>query len=159
MNIKIACVGKMKERCLVEAAAEYQKRLSRFASVEICEVPDEKTPENLSSAEEQIAIDREGKRLLERIDASEYVIPLCIGGRKYDSVGFSKRIEALMEQGRGKLTFVIGGSLGLSTAVLARGDETLSLSDMTLPHRLARILLLEQLFRAFKIMKNETYHK
>lgn len=159
MQIKIACVGKMKERYLVEASAEYEKRLSRFTSIEIAEVADEKTPDSMSRAEERRATEREGERLLARIDAKEHVIALVIGGKKYTSEGFAKRIDTLAAEGKQRLTFVIGGSLGLSDAVQSRANETLSLSDMTFPHRIARIVLLEQIFRAFKILRGETYHK
>ena len=112
MQIKIACVGKMKERYLVEASAEYEKRLSRFASIEIAEVADEKTPDSMSRAEERRATEREGERLLARIDAKEHVIALVIGGKKYTSEGFAKRIDTLAAEGKQRLTFVIGGSLG-----------------------------------------------
>jgi len=159
MQIKIACAGKMKERYLIDAAADYQKRLSRFATVEIAEVADEVIPENASPAEEQRAIEKEGEKLLKRIAPQEHVIALAIGGKSYDSEGFAAHIEQLQNRGKSRITFVIGGSLGLSPAVLSRADETLSLSKMTLPHRLARILLLEQVYRAFKINANETYHK
>ncbi len=159
MNIKIACAGKMKERYLIDAAADYQKRISRFASVEIAEVADEVIPDNASAAEEQRAIEREGEKLLKRIAPQEHVIALAIGGKSYDSEGFAAHIEQLQNRGKSRITFVIGGSLGLSSAVLMRADETLSLSKMTFPHRIARILILEQVYRAFKILAHETYHK
>ena len=113
----------------------------------------------MSRAEERRATEREGERLLARIDAKEHVIALVIGGKKYTSEGFAKRIDTLAAEGKQRLTFVIGGSLGLSDAVQSRANETLSLSDMTFPHRIARIVLLEQIFRAFKILRGETYHK
>lgn len=159
MNLKIACVGKLKDRCFIEAAAEYEKRLSRYAAIEIAEVADEKTPETLSAADAEKAVEREGKRLLSCIAETEYVVALAIDGKKYDSVGFSKHLTQLFDGGKTKLMFVIGGSLGLDPAVLARANERLSLSDMTFPHRLARVLLLEQLYRAFKIRAGEPYHK
>lgn len=159
MNIKLACVGKLKDRFYIEAAAEYAKRLGRYAAVEICEVADEKTPETLSDAEAIKAVAREGKRLLAGIADGEYVIALAIDGKKYDSVRFSKHVMDLFDAGKAKLTFVIGGSLGLDESVLRRANERLSLSDMTFPHRLARVLLLEQLYRAFKIHTGEPYHK
>ena len=159
MQIKIACVGKMKERYLVEASAEYEKRLSRFASIEIAEVADEKTPDSMSRAEERRTTEREGERLLARIDAKEHVIALVIGGKKYTSEGFAKRIDTLAAEGKQRLTFVIGGSLGLSGAVVARANEKLSMSKMTFPHQLARVMLLEQLYRCEKIGAGERYHK
>ena len=159
MTIRIVCAGKLKERYWIEAAAEFQKRLSRFAQVEIAEVADEKTPDTLSPAEEAQAMAKEGERMIARIAPQEHVIALTIDGKRYDSPGFAARLQSLQRMGKSRLTFVIGGSLGLSGAVLTRADETLSLSDMTFPHRIARILLLEQVYRAFKILGNETYHK
>ena len=159
MQIKILCVGKLKESYFIQAIEEFQKRLSRFVTLEIREIPDEKAPDSLSPAQEQQVMEKEGKRILEKIGPGEHVIPLCIGGKQYDSLAFSSHLQDLMDSGKSRITFVIGGSLGLSPQVIARGNETLSLSRMTLPHRIARLVLLEQLFRAFKIQNNETYHK
>jgi len=159
VQIKIVCVGKLKESYFVQAVEEFQKRLSRFVTLEIREVSDEKAPESLSPAQEQQVMEKEGKRILEKIGPGEHVIPLCIGGKQYDSLAFSNHIQSLMDAGKNKLTFVIGGSLGLSPQVIARGNEKLSLSPMTFPHRIARLVLLEQLYRAFKIQNNEAYHK
>lgn len=159
MNIKIACVGKLKDRFYIDACAEYGKRLSRFCTLTVCEERDERIPETASPAEERIAVEREGERLIKRIGENEYVIALCIGGARYTSEAFAARMQTLSDGGRSNLTFVIGGSCGLSEAVLARASERLSLSDMTLPHRLCRVFLLEQIYRAYKINANEAYHK
>lgn len=159
MTVKLCCVGKLKESFFIDACAEYQKRLGRFCTVKIAEVPDEKAPETLSPAEEEQVKTREGERLLAAIDPKDHVIALAIGGKRYTSEAFAAHLETLDTRGARTLAFVIGGSLGLSKAVLRRADETLSLSDMTLPHRLARVVLLEQIFRAYKIRRNEAYHK
>ncbi len=159
MTVKICCVGKLKESFFIDACTEYQKRLGRFCTVKVSEVPDEKAPETLSPAEEEQVKDREGERLLHTIDPKDHVIALAIGGKRYTSEAFAARLEALEARGARTIAFVIGGSLGLSGSVLQRADETLSLSDMTLPHRLARVVLLEQIFRAYKIRRNEAYHK
>lgn len=159
MTIRIVCAGKMKEKYFTDAVDDYKKRLSRYASVDIQEVQDEKIPDNASAAEEQIAIDKEGERLLSRIQSGDYVIALAIGGRTFSSESFAEYIRSLQNRGRSNISFVIGGSLGLSSSVMNRADDTLSLSSLTFPHRLARILILEQTYRAFKILHNEPYHK
>lgn len=159
MKCKIACVGKLKDACYEDACAELVKRLSRYYPAEIAEVSDEKAPDSLSPAEETRVRDREGERLLARIRDGEYVIALAIGGQQADSVSFARKLSALAGGGTRTVTFVIGGSLGLSDAVLARADEQLSLSRMTFPHRIARLLILEQVYRAAKINAGETYHK
>ena len=159
MTIKIVCIGKLKERFYIEGCEEYCKRLSRFCTVKILESSDEKAPEELSAAEEEKVKQKEGERLLSSIDPKDRVIALTIGGKRYTSESFAKHLEQLEDGGTRSIAFVIGGSLGLSKEVLARADETLSLSDMTLPHRLARLVLLEQLFRTYKIRRNEAYHK
>lgn len=159
MNIKIVCPGKLKEAYLTEAVSDYKKRLSRFASVEIIEVADEKIPENASKAQEIIAMEKEGERILSRISDNEYVIALAIHGKTYSSEAFASHLEHLFSNGKGRLAFVIGGSLGLSDSVYRRADEQISMSEMTFPHRIARILILEQIYRSFKILNHETYHK
>ncbi len=159
MTVKICCVGKLKELFFVDACAEFVKRLSRYCTVKICEVADEKAPETLSPAEEEQVRQREGERLLSAIDPKDTVIALAIGGRRYTSEAFAAHLETLEDRGARTLAFVIGGSLGLSQKVLARADETLSLSDMTFPHRIARLVLLEQIYRAYKIRRKEAYHK
>ncbi len=158
MTIRLLCLGKLKDRHWIEAAAEYEKRLSRYCALETLELPDEKAPETLSPAQQDQVKAREGERLLGRISPQDYVIALCVDGQALSSEGFAARLEAL-QGGVKRPCFVIGGSLGLSDAVLARADERLSVSAMTLPHRLCRIFLLEQIYRAFKIMRGESYHK
>ena len=159
MKIKIACVGKLKDSFFREAVAEYAKRLSRFCALEIAEVSDEKAPETLSPAEETQVIAKEGERLLGRIAPGEFVVCLALGGKRLNSEQFADLIRTTFDRSASTITFVIGGSLGLSPAVLARADAALSVSDMTLPHGLCRVVLLEQVYRAFKINAHEPYHK
>lgn len=157
--MKIACVGKLKDRFYIEAAAEYEKRLSRFCTLQICEVADERCPETATPGEERLVREKEGDRLLKQLREGEYVIALCVDGRRCTSEGFAAELQALAERGQGAVAFVIGGSIGLSEAVLSRANARMSLSDMTLPHRLCRIFLLEQIYRAYKINAHEAYHK
>ncbi len=159
MTITIYCVGKLKEEFYREAVREYAKRLSRYCKLSIVEVADEKTPDGASSAEETRIKDREGRRLLDKIKDGTYLIALAIDGKRLDSVEFSKKISDLCIHGQSEIGFVIGGSLGLSDGVLARADFALSFSDMTFPHQLMRVILLEQIYRAYKIMHHEPYHK
>ena len=159
MNINIIAVGKLKEKFWMAAADEYVKRLSRFAKITVTEISDRKIPENASEKEEQQVIECEGEQILEKIKDGKFVFALCVEGEKTDSVKFAKKIERLAVLGKSDLVFVIGGSLGLSEAVKKRADFRLSFSDMTFPHQLMRIILLEQLYRGFKIINNETYHK
>lgn len=158
MHIHLCCVGKLKERFYEEGCGEYSKRLGRYCRLTITEAADEKAPEELSLKEQIQVKEREGKRILSAVGPKEHVIALAIGGKKYTSEKMAERIGALESQGK-EVCFVIGGSLGLSEEVLRRADETLSLSDLTLPHRLARLVLLEQLYRCFKILHHEAYHK
>jgi 23S rRNA (pseudouridine1915-N3)-methyltransferase len=159
MNIKILCVGKIKEKFYRDAIDEYVKRLSKYCSVSVVEVPDEKTSENASDNEIAIVKDKEGERLLKHISDRDYVIALAILGKQMDSVVFSRFIEDLGIQGKSSLIFVIGGSLGLSDTILKRSDFQISFSKMTFPHQLMRVILSEQIYRAMRIMKNEPYHK
>ena len=159
MKIKIACVGKVKDSFYREAVAEYAKRLSRFCTLEIAEVADEKAPETLSPAEEAQVMEREGEKLLARILPGEFVVCLTIDGKSFSSDQFANTLQATFDRSVSCITFVIGGSLGLSPAVTSRADLKLSVSDMTLPHGLCRVVLLEQVFRAFKINAHEPYHK
>lgn len=158
MNISIVAVGKLKEDYFIKACGEYEKRLSRFCSLKVTETADEKAPESLSSALEEQVKDKEGKRLLSKIGPKDYVVALTLGGKAPDSPGLARFLQQLMEQGKSPV-FLIGGSLGLSKEVLDRADEKLSLSNLTFPHRIARLVLLEQLFRSFKILSGEAYHK
>ena len=159
MNVKILCVGKIKEKFFKEAILEYTKRLSKYCSTEIIEVSDEKTVENASDNEINIIKDKEGERILKHLKDKDYVISLAIEGTQKDSVSFSKHIENLGISGKSSIVFIIGGSLGLSKEVLNRSDELLSFSKMTFPHQLMRVVLLEQIYRAMRIMNNEPYHK
>lgn len=158
MTIRLLCLGKLKDRHWIEAAADYEKRLSRYCTLETVELPDEKAPETLSPAQQEQIKAREGGRLLGRILPQDHVIALCVDGETLSSEGFAARLEALQSAAK-RPCFVIGGSLGLSEAVLGRADERLSVSAMTLPHRLCRVFLLEQIYRAFKIIRGESYHK
>lgn len=159
MKITILCVGKLKESFFRDAVNEYKKRLSRYVKLDIVEVADEKTPDGASEREEQIIREKEGARLLQKIRSEDYVVELAIGGRSCDSLSFSRKIEALGTTCRGNLIFVIGGSLGLADEVSERADEAISFSELTFPHQLMRVILLEQIYRGYKIMKNEPYHK
>lgn len=159
MKVKILCVGKIKEKFYRDALDEYLKRLSKYASVTVVEVADEKTSENASDTEIDIVKEKEGERLLKHINERDFVIALAILGKQMDSVAFSKYIEGLGISGKSTIDFVIGGSLGLSDAVLKRADFQISFSKMTFPHQLMRVVLLEQIYRGMRIMKNEPYHK
>ena len=159
MKISICCVGKVKEAYFRGAIEEYSKRLSRYCKLEILEVPDEKTPDKASEAQEDAIRQKEGERLLAKIRPDAYVIALAIDGKSLDSVQLSRRIEQLGIQGNSQIQFVIGGSLGLHKSVLARADEKLSFSAMTFPHQLMRVILLEQIYRSYRIMNHEPYHK
>ncbi|MGN0312357.1 MAG: 23S rRNA (pseudouridine(1915)-N(3))-methyltransferase RlmH [Lachnospiraceae bacterium] len=159
MKITILCVGKIKEKFFVQAVEEYSKRLSRYCKLEILEMPDEKTPEQASEREELQIKDKEGERLLSKIKDQDYVIALAIEGKQPDSVALAKKIEELTTYKTSHLTFVIGGSLGLSQKVLTRANEQLSFSNLTFPHQLMRVILLEQIYRSFRIISGEPYHK
>lgn len=159
MNIRVACVGQLKERYWKEAVAEYEKRLSRYARIEILETPDEKAPEALSPAQAQQVKSREGERLLKLARERDHRIALDIKGIRMDSEAFAAYLQSLAVSSRGGVCFLIGGSLGLSEDVLAGADMRLSFSDMTFSHQLMRPILMEQLYRAFKIINGEVYHK
>lgn len=157
--IKLVCVGKLRERYFADAAAEYQKRLSRLMPVTVVELPDEREPAAPSEALNEQTLKREGDKILRAIGAQDYVIALCIEAKQQTSETLAKRLSELFLNGRSDVTFVIGGSLGLHADVRARADEKLSMSEMTFPHQLARVMLLEQLYRAAKINAGERYHK
>ena len=159
MKIRILCVGKIKEKFMREALGEYSKRLSRYIKLEIAEVADEKTPDSASEKEENQIRDKEAERLLKQIRQEDYVIALAIDGKMYDSVAFSRKLDRFGMLGRGSVVFVIGGSLGLAEQVLERADESISFSKMTFPHQLMRVILLEQIYRGYRILRNEPYHK
>ncbi len=158
MKIVVVCVGKIKEKYFRDAVSEYSKRLGKYVNLEIIEAADEKAPENLSGAEEEIVKGKEGERVLRALKGG-YTVVLAIGGKKMTSVEFSDFIRKSMVRGISQINFVIGGSLGLSKSVLESADILLSFSDMTFPHQLMRVILLEQIYRAQRIMKNEPYHK
>lgn len=159
--MKITCisVGKIKEKYFTDAISEYSKRLSRYCKLEIVELLDEKTPDNAKEAEEERIKAREGERILRSIREGAYVIALAIDGKQLDSVELSRKIESLGTEGNSHIVFLIGGSLGLSKEVLKRADYKLSFSRMTFPHQLMRVILLEQIYRAFRIKNGEPYHK
>ena len=159
MKITVITVGKIKEKYLRDAIAEYSKRLSKYCKLEILEVADEKTPDGASEIVEEGIRQKEGERILKLLKEDAYVVTLEIGGRMLDSVEFSKKIETLGIQGRSHICFIIGGSLGLGQKVRERSDYKLSFSKMTFPHQLMRVILLEQIYRSYRIMSNEPYHK
>ncbi|MCR5416567.1 MAG: 23S rRNA (pseudouridine(1915)-N(3))-methyltransferase RlmH [Pseudobutyrivibrio sp.] len=159
MNIRILCVGKIKEKFYRDAIDEYSKRLSKYCTFKIIEVADEKTSENASENEINIVKDKEAERLFKHIGERDFVIALAILGKQFDSVAFSKYIEDISIQGNSTIDFVIGGSLGLSDSIMKRSNYQISFSKMTFPHQLMRVILSEQIYRAFRIMKNEPYHK
>ncbi len=159
MKITLAAVGKIKEKFYADAIAEYSKRLSRYCKLEIIQVADEKTPDNASETVERQIKEKEGERLLASIKEGAYVVALAIEGEMLDSVALSEKINALGVGGTSQIVFVIGGSLGLSDAVLKRADYKLSFSRMTFPHQLMRVILLEQIYRSYRIIYGEPYHK
>jgi len=152
-------VGKVKDKYIKTGIEEFTKRLKPFAKVTLIEVPDEKAPESLSEADMEIVKKKEAERILSKINPDTYVVALAIEGKMKTSEELAAGIESLMTYGRSKIAFVIGGSLGLHDTVYKRADELLSFSKMTFPHQLMKLILLEQVYRAFKIMKNEPYHK
>ena len=159
MNISIISVGKLKEKYLKAGIEEYTKRLGSYTKINEIEVADEKAPEQLSEADMEIVKRKEADRILAKISPDAYVIALAIDGKMKTSEALAKDIESLMTYGRSKIVFVIGGSLGLHDDVLKRADEKLSFSKMTFPHQLMRLIVVEQVYRAFRIMKGEPYHK
>lgn len=159
MNITVISVGKLKERYLKEAIHEYSTRLTKYCKLDIIEVPDEKAPENMSAAEEDIVKLKEGQTILKNIKDDTYVIALAIQGKQLSSEKFAELISGLGLRGKSNIAFVIGGSLGLSEEVLKRADYHLSFSAMTFPHQLMRVILIEQVYRGFRIIRGEPYHK
>ena len=159
MKIKIVTVGKLKEKYLKDGIAEYSKRISRFATVEMVELADEKTPDRASDSENQKILELEGNRILSKIGDREFVVVLAIEGKTLSSEEFSKQLEQASINGYSTLTFVIGGSLGLSHQVKKRANLFLSFGRLTLPHQLMRLVLIEQIYRAFTIQQGSPYHK
>ena len=158
MKIKIVTVGKLKEKYLKDGIAEYSKRISRFAAVEMIELADEKTPDRASDSENEKILDLEGNRILSKIGDREFVVVLAIEGKTLSSEEFSKQLEQASINGYSTLTFVIGGSLGLSPQVKNRANLSLSFGRLTLPHQLMRLVLVEQIYRAFTIQQGSPYH-
>lgn len=159
MNIQIICIGKLKEKYWSEAISEYSKRLSRFCSLEIIELKEARLPDKASHAEEEAVKMEEGRSILKAIKEGTYVITLEILGKQLTSPELAAKMENLSLEGKSNITFVIGGSLGLSEEVSKRANFKLSFSKMTFPHQMMRVILLEQIYRSFKINRNETYHK
>ncbi len=159
MHINIISVGKIKEKHFRAAIDEYVKRLSRYCKLQQIEVADEKAPQNLSSAEAEIVKRREADRILKKIGDDDYLISLEIDGKALTSEKFARKLNDLAISGSSKISFVIGGSLGLSDSVKQRSDYALSFGNMTFPHQLMKVVLLEQIYRSFKIIKREPYHK
>lgn len=159
MNITVISVGKLKEKYLKQAIEEYTKRLSRYCKLNVIELPDEQTPENASDKDEEIIKDKEGARILNNIKDGMYVIALDLKGKMLTSEELSKFIDDCGVRGNSNLCFVIGGSLGISENVLKRANYSLCFSKMTFPHQLFRVMLLEQIYRAFRISNGEPYHK
>ncbi|NTW71591.1 MAG: 23S rRNA (pseudouridine(1915)-N(3))-methyltransferase RlmH [Eubacteriaceae bacterium] len=159
MNLTIIAVGKIKEKFYTDALGEYTKRLGRYCSLKILEVPDEKAPENLSPGDMLSVTEKEGRKIIEKIPPSSIVITMDIEGKQMTSVDFAKQIEQYAINGQSHLCFIIGGSLGLSDEVKQASSLKLSFSKMTFPHQLFRVMLLEQIYRGYRIIRNEPYHK
>lgn len=159
MNIKIIAVGKIKEKYIQDGIKEFSKRLSRYCTLDIIEIDDEKAPESLSEKEMEIVKQKEGERIIAKIPQNSFIISLEIQGKLLTSEELSKKIEDLMIDGINDITFIIGGSLGLSEEVSKKSNLKLSFSKMTFPHQLMRLILLEQVYRSWRIIKGEPYHK
>lgn len=159
MAVTIICVGKLRERFFADAAEEYLKRLKRIMPVNVIELPDEPEPAQPSDKLNEAVMKREGEKILQKIGPQDHVIAMCIDGKQYESTQLAEKLQGLFTQGKSHVTFLIGGSLGLHGDVLKRANERMSMSKMTFPHQLARVMLLEQLFRAAKINAGERYHK
>lgn len=159
MNIDIISVGKLKEDYLKSGINEFLKRMNTYAKISITEIPDEKAPENMSDAELERVKSIEGQKILSKLKDSSYVMALAIEGKQLSSEAYAAQIDKLMTDGYRDITFIIGGSNGLSNEVLSRADYLLSFSKMTFPHQLMRLILMEQIYRAFRIMNNHPYHK
>mgnify|MGYP005839793901 CR=1 FL=1 len=159
MRLTIVAVGKLKEKYLKDAISEYSKRLSRFCELEIVEVEDEQAPDNISAAQEAQLKKKEADRIIKRVRDGSVLVVLDVKGERLSSEGFAEKLRSFFISGKSHVTFVIGGSLGIDKELLQRADVRYSMSDLTFPHQLARLILVEQVFRAFKINNGETYHK
>ncbi|MGZ9814017.1 23S rRNA (pseudouridine(1915)-N(3))-methyltransferase RlmH [Streptococcus sp. V913] len=159
MKIKVVTVGKLKEKYLKDGIAEYTKRISRFAKLEMIELADEKTPDKASELENQKILETEGARILSKVGERDFVVVLAIEGKTFSSEDFSKQLEQASIKGHSTLTFIIGGSLGLAPIVKNRANLSVSFGRLTLPHQLMRLVLVEQIYRAFTIQQGSPYHK
>ncbi|NDO47451.1 23S rRNA (pseudouridine(1915)-N(3))-methyltransferase RlmH [Clostridium sp. MD294] len=159
MKITIICIGKLKERYWKEAVEEYSKRLTKYCKLNIIELPDEKAPETMSKAEQQQVCQKEGQRILKAIKGDGVVVALAIEGKMFSSEQLAAQIQKDTVEGINHIVFIIGGSLGLSQEVMKKADRALSFSAMTFPHQMMRVILLEQIYRAMRIIKKEPYHK
>ena len=159
IHINIICVGKIKETFLKDAISEYSKILSKYCLLNITELIDEKIPNNASEKELLLIKEKESKNIINQLKKDSYIICLDLKGKQYSSEDFSEKIQNISLNGNSSITFIIGGSLGMSQELLNKANELISFSKMTFPHQLFRVFLLEQIFRAFKIINNETYHK
>ena len=159
LNVTLLCVGKLKEAYWRDACSEYAKRLGAFCKFRLVEVAEERLPDNPSNAQIATTIEMEGKRILDQIPTDSAVIPLCIEGKELDSPTLAARMQKMAVEGTSHIVFVIGGSWGLSETVKSRGNLRLSMSPMTFPHQLARVMVLEQVYRAFQISNGGKYHK
>ncbi len=159
INVTLITVGKIKEKYFTDAIGEYSKRLTRYCKLNIIELKDEPTPDNPSLRETELILDTEGERIISKLPKGAYIIPLCIEGKKISSTDFSNLIDKTASMGKSEIVFIIGGSMGLSNKVKNLADFKLSFSDMTFPHQLMRVILLEQLYRAFNISDGGKYHK
>ena len=159
MKVRIICIGKLKEKYWTAAVAEYSKRISGYANIEIVELKESKLPANPSPTDEASVLVREGENILGKIKDNDYVIVMEVEGKQLDSVELSRKIQSTFDTKASTIDFIIGGSLGISGDVKKRADYGLSFSKMTFPHQMARVMLLEQIYRAFKISNGETYHK
>ena len=159
INITVIAVGKLKEKFFTQAIEEYSKRLSRYCKLEIIELKDEPTPDNPTEREKELVLEKEGQKILEKIPSSAYVTALCIEGKQMSSEELSENISSLASGGESHLVFIIGGSMGLYDKVKERANHKLSFSKMTFPHQLMRVILLEQIYRAFTISSGGKYHK
>ena len=159
MKITIIAVGKLKEKFYIDAVAEYEKRLGRYCKLEIVQVEDEKTPDKMGTALDETVKRKEAERILKYLKEDAYVVILEIQGNSYDSEGFAGQVEKLATQGVSHIQFVIGGSLGLHEEICKKADLAVSFSKMTFPHQLMRVILLEQIYRTYRIINGEPYHK
>ena len=159
MKVKLITVGKLKEKYLKDGISEYVKRLGRFTKFESIELPDEKTPDNARESENKLILEKEGRLILSKVGDRDYVIALAIEGKQFPSEQFAKEIEQATLNGHSEITFIIGGSLGLSLEVKKRANQLMSFGLLTFPHQLMRLVLVEQIYRAFMIQQGSPYHK